>query len=153
MQGRRKGSGHHLTFELSPGGNVDLTNQKRWLRMMSGKRFFSRLSMSPVTRHGESLCCTALPASVWQKSRRATSRWLWSYVWYRSWSLITTHNYIPWGQLECRNVPRPFPPPPHKGSGSETIYNLCVLWRGNHYCLCPWFKCVWQYAISCCVYM
>ena len=28
-RGRRKGSGHHLTFELSPGRNVDLTNQKR----------------------------------------------------------------------------------------------------------------------------
>ena len=27
--GGRKGSGHHLTFELSPGQNVDLTNQKR----------------------------------------------------------------------------------------------------------------------------
>ena len=26
--GRRKGSAHHLTFELSPGWNVDLTNQK-----------------------------------------------------------------------------------------------------------------------------
>ena len=24
-----EGSGHHLTFELSPGRNVDLTNQKR----------------------------------------------------------------------------------------------------------------------------
>ena len=24
-----EGSGHHLTFELSPGWNVDLTNQKR----------------------------------------------------------------------------------------------------------------------------
>ena len=29
VRGRRKGSGHHLTFELSPGRNVDLTNQKR----------------------------------------------------------------------------------------------------------------------------
>ena len=27
-RGRRKGSGHHLTFELSPGRNVDLMNQK-----------------------------------------------------------------------------------------------------------------------------
>ena len=28
-RGRSKGSGHHLTFKLSPGWNVDLTNQKR----------------------------------------------------------------------------------------------------------------------------
>ena len=74
VRGRRKGSGHHLTFELSPGRNVDLTNQKRWLRMTSGKWFFSRPAFGPVTSHGESLCRTALPASDWQKSRRATSR-------------------------------------------------------------------------------
>ena len=27
--GEEKGSGHHLTFQLFPGWNVDLTNQKR----------------------------------------------------------------------------------------------------------------------------
>ena len=27
--GEEKGSGHHLAFELSPGRNVDLMNQKR----------------------------------------------------------------------------------------------------------------------------
>ena len=28
LRGEEKGSGHHLTFELSPDWNVDLTNQK-----------------------------------------------------------------------------------------------------------------------------
>ena len=38
-----EGSGHTRTFELSPGQNIDLANQKDWLLMTSWKRFFSRL--------------------------------------------------------------------------------------------------------------
>ena len=41
---------------------------------MSWNWFFSRLSVLPVTRYGESLCYAVLLPSMWQKLRGATSR-------------------------------------------------------------------------------
>ena len=120
VRGRRKGSGHHLTFELSPGRNVDLTNQKRWSRMTSGKWFSPGFLCRQWLDMANRCAVPRYPRATDKSRGEQRAGRLWSYVWYRSWSLITTHNYVPWGQLECRNVPRPFPPPPHKGSGSET---------------------------------
>jgi len=53
-----EGSGHSRASELSPGQNVDLTNQNRWLQITSWKWFFFRLSVPP--RLDTANCCAVL---------------------------------------------------------------------------------------------
>jgi len=61
-----------------------------------------------------------LPEYLTKVEGRQRADRLWTCAWCHHKSLITTHNCIPWGQLECGHVPRPFLLN-CEGSGSETI--------------------------------
>ena len=106
LQGEEEGSGHTLTFKLSP-QCVWVINNQSWYRAYNRYRpahCFPQLKHLGLTRHSTLICHIWLLATLkaWRKT------FLWHHL--PSKTLIGQVRIPTLWQLECRHMPRPFLP-------------------------------------------